>query len=105
MNRKERALHYFERFIYAENKKSELGIILRDLDALVYASSKLPLSNEDKLLILEEFERLIKDVEISNESSKIIKSLSLEEQRKLITAADNSGILDAIATMKGRLRK
>lgn len=102
MNRSERAKYYFERLLKSSNPKSELEIISREIDDLVYATSNKPLDDADKLLIIKELERLIRERTLSiNESRSRPRFEILDDLRKSrTTASDNSDILDVISAMK-----
>lgn len=99
MNRTQRAKYYFDKLIASTNPRAELEKIFRDIDNLVYASSRKSLSEADKVLIIEELERLIRQrpYPIFENSSQP----GLEQYKGIgPTASDNSDILDVISAMK-----
>ncbi|WP_345888582.1 hypothetical protein [Shewanella algae] len=100
MTRNERAKHYLERLISARNTSAELDRILTEINGLIYSSSGKPLTQQDKLLIIEELERLVRD-----SSYNINESISLEHHIKSTSASDNSDILDVISAMKKKVDK
>ncbi|MEZ8193185.1 hypothetical protein [Vibrio sp. 1F279] len=97
MTRQERAKHYLKRLLNSRNKSLELEAILTELNGLVYTKTNEPLSRQEKLLILEELERLA-----SNDDS-ILESVGTEHFK--VNASDNSNILDVISAMKKRVGK
>ncbi|WP_102313315.1 hypothetical protein BCV29_17995 [Vibrio cyclitrophicus] len=99
MNRTERAKSYLDRLLASSNPKAELEKIIRDIDSLVYASSKKPLDEAEKIRIIEELERLIKQIPYPISESH--SQPGLEHLKKSdTTASDNSDILDVISAMK-----
>lgn len=102
MTHNQRAQHYFERLLKSSNPKSELEIIQRDLDNLVFSNTEKPLDSSAKRLILEELERLVKRTPSFESFSE---SRNYEYIQKGANASDNSGILDVISAMKKRTDK
>lgn len=100
MNRSERAKHYLERLLTARNVAVELELIVNEINNLVYTKSREPLSKEDKLLIIEELERLVRD-----SPYRIDENTGVEHFQKSTTASDNSDILDVISAMKKKVGK
>lgn len=102
MTREERASSYLNRLINSKNPKLELEAILTELNSLINAQTKKPLTTEEKLLIIEELERQAKS------SGILRKGMGLESRDKFertITASDNSDILEVISAMKRRTEK
>ncbi|KPA51504.1 hypothetical protein VT25_15390 [Photobacterium leiognathi subsp. mandapamensis] len=99
MNRAERAKSYFDRLLASSNPKAELEKIFRDIDSLVYASSNKPLDEAEKIRIIEELERLIKQLPYPITESSSQPGLEHLEKSHT-TASDNSDILDVISAMK-----
>lgn len=102
MNRAERAKYYFERILKSSNPKSELEKISREIDDLVYATSNKPLDEAEKLLIIKELERLIREASypISESRSRPRFEILDDFRKSRTTASDNSDILDVISAMK-----
>ncbi|MEZ8577978.1 hypothetical protein AB6C82_24515 [Vibrio splendidus] len=101
MSRAERAQHYFERLASASNPKVELQRIFDDLNGLVYSKSNDPISNAEKLRIIEELERLIK-----GSTTRIDERFGIEHfEKSAPTASDNSDVLDLISAMKRKVDK
>jgi len=98
MNRNQRAQHYLERLLSARNTSSEIELILSEIEGLIYSSNSEALSRQDKLLIIEELERLIRESPYS-----INENAGLEHLQKSTSASDNSDILDVISAMKKRV--
>ncbi|UAB70661.1 hypothetical protein INR79_01675 [Vibrio sp. SCSIO 43132] len=99
MNRAERAKSYFDRLLASSNPKAELERIFRDIDSLVYASSEKPLDDAEKIRIIEELERLIKQLPYPIYENRSQTDLDYF-QKSDTTASDNSDILDVISAMK-----
>ncbi|MGF1878795.1 hypothetical protein L4D77_26365 [Photobacterium frigidiphilum] len=99
MNRNQRAQHYLERLMSARNTSSEIDLILAEIEGLIYSTNNEALSRQDKLLIIEELERLIRGSRYS-----INESIGTENLQKSTSASDNSDILDVISAMKKRVR-
>ena len=93
------AKQYFERLAKSSNPKVELTKIYSDLNSLIYTTSRKPIDRNTKLEILDELERLIRQVP-SLESIK--ESAVYDSIRRSTTASDNSDILDVISAMKKR---
>lgn len=99
MNRSERAKSYFDRLLASSNPKAELEEIFKEIDNLVYASSQKPLDEAEKIRIIEELERLIKQLPYPISEGR--SQAGLEHLKKSsTTASDNSDILDVISAMK-----
>ncbi|GHX96274.1 hypothetical protein VCSRO67_3460 [Vibrio cholerae] len=99
MNRTQRAKSYFDRLLASSNPKAELEKIFREIDNLVYASSGEPLDEAEKIRIIEELERFIKQLPYPISESH--SQPGLEHLKKSgTTASDNSDILDVISAMK-----
>lgn len=98
MNRNQRAQHYLERLLSARNTSTEIDHILSEIQGLIYSSSREPLTRKDKLLIIEELERLVRGLPYD-----INENLGLEQLQKSTSASDNSDILDVISAMKKRV--
>lgn len=62
---------YQQRINNATDKKSEVAKIIRDIQGLVYTESKKPISNSDKIEILEALQKnaLLEHVEIFAQSN------------------------------------
>lgn len=99
MNRTERAKSYFDRLLVSSNPKAELEKIFRDIDSLVYASSNKPLDEAEKNRIIEELERLIKQLPYQISESRSLPGLE-NFKKSDSTASDNSDILDVISAMR-----
>jgi len=95
MNRTERAKYYFDRLLASANPRAELERIFREIDTLVYSSSNKPLDEAEKVRIIEEFERLIRQLPYP-----ISESRSEHFRDSGPSASDNSDILDVISAMK-----
>lgn len=100
MTRSERAVHYFKRLMSARNVRAELDNIFNDIESLVYTSNDQPLTKQEKILIIEELESLVR-----KSPYNISESASLEQFRNKTSASDNSDILDVISAMKKRVDK
>ena len=92
MTRKERAESYLKRILTATNREAESTKILEELNGLIYSSNNEPLSEQDKLLIIEVIEEL-------HTNPLVEKSKSLE-QIQIAEASDNSGVLDIIEALR-----
>ncbi|MEL4241006.1 hypothetical protein [Shewanella xiamenensis] len=100
MSRSERAAHYFKRLMSARNVRAELDDIFNEIESLVYTSNNQPLTKQEKILIIEELESLVR-----KSPYNISESAGLEQFRNKTSASDNSDILDVISAMKKKIDK
>lgn len=100
MNRNQRARYYLNRILEARDPVLEMRKIFLELDTLVYAGTNKHLDGEEQIRIIEELEKLIKelpyDITESESSSEGLEHF----QKGDLTASDNSDILDVISAMK-----
>ena len=92
----ERAQHFLRILLTWRNKPAAIDQIVSELNGLVNAGTKQPLSNQEKLDILDELNRL------ANQQ----KNTSLEnfhEKGYVTNASNNDDILDVISAMKKRI--
>lgn len=99
MNRTERAKYYFDRLLASTNPRAELERIFREIDTLVYSSSNKPLDEAEKVRIIEELERLIRQLPYSISESRSEPGFEHFKDSGP-SASDNSDILDVISAMK-----
>src|SRR5574344_1727731 len=89
---------YAERIKNAKNRFEELAKIEKEIDALIYSTTKKPVSNEFKLFIYEEIKRLLSEEGVQKAFSRT------QENKQIFNATDNSSILTTINTITNKLK-
>jgi len=94
----EKAREYFDWLLEAKNSARVLERIERDLDQLIYTSSRQKISRVTKLNILDELEQLVRQEPSLEDSNEYVISESIRGT----AASNNSDVLDVISAMKRR---
>ncbi|EAB8016891.1 hypothetical protein GSA70_003451 [Salmonella enterica] len=106
MNNKQRALHYYERLLRATNKNLESKIIAEEINQLYWTRNNNPLTKEEKIALIRDIEKLIKEGGKPARENYIEKRGGLEnlDEYFSVNASDNSDLIDLIAAMRGSVK-
>jgi hypothetical protein len=99
MNKQQRAQYYLQLLNEARNPEIAKSQILTDLNSLVWTNTKIPLTEAEKIEILDDLDKLYSYERI------IRKSVPGIENYDSINEADNSGILDVISALKRGVKR
>ncbi|AGE27844.1 hypothetical protein H045_18910 [Pseudomonas poae RE*1-1-14] len=94
----EKARVYFDWLLEAKNSAPVLERIERDLNQLIYTSSRQKISRATKLNILDELDQLVRQEPSFEDSNEYV----ISEHIRGTAASNNSDVLDVISAMKKR---
>lgn len=94
----EKAREYFNWLLEAKKSAPVLDRIERDLNQLVYTSTRQQISRKTKLDILEELDQLVRQEPSLEDGNEYVISESIRGT----AASNNSDVLDVISAMKRR---
>jgi len=96
------AQEYFERLKQSKTLVLEFESILKEINNLVYSSSKESLSNEDKAKIVSQLIAKLKSLHTKYFSAT--ESERIFEQQKIVKAFSNDNYLDLIEYIKAQTK-
>jgi hypothetical protein len=90
MDRTERAQHYLNLIINSNNREITVRQIVNEIDSLVWSNSKIALSKEEKLQIVNDIIALL--------------APKTANFGRVLEASDNSAIMDALDNITAQIK-